>query len=128
MSLTPREAFKFGFLARCVEDGLSPAQVVEKAAAVFIHDPFGAAEDAAKSTAKLMMGVGVPLALAAPPVLGGLAGFGLSRATDVNQRDVDEVKNDELTDEYRRQADLLRRTQALRTARKNRRRTGRPLR
>jgi hypothetical protein len=136
MSLTPREAFKFGFLSRCVESGLSLEEIQQQAKqaadklAGWLPDfsaPVSAGWGALKGVSGKALAIGIPTALAAPPILGGLAGYGLSRAMDVNERDVDEVKRDELVDEYRRQTDLLRRAKAIRDARKTHKHPGRPL-
>jgi hypothetical protein len=46
-------------------------------------------------------------ALAGPAVLGGAAGYGMSRLTDIDDTDVDEIKKREIIDEYYRQIELL---------------------
>jgi outer membrane lipoprotein SlyB len=90
MPLTAQEAFKVGFLARCVEDGLG------------------------RWATDVGIGYGVPLAAAAPWVAGGAAGYGLARATDISDTDVGEIKDRELMSEYRRQTDQLLRQRAVR--------------
>lgn len=136
MSLTPREAFKYGFLGRCVEEGMSLPEAhqqvklaIDKMAGLsfMIEKPMGAGVDAVKGLGKAVWSAGIPAALAIPPVLGGLAGYGLARATDINDKDEKEVKSDELKDEYARQTELLLRTKALRDARMKRKRSGRLL-
>ena len=132
MSLTPREAFKFGFLSRCVEHGLSLDQVHQQVKEALdklagwtdlITKPAGAAAHGVASMSPYAM---AGLA-AAPLAIGGLGGFGLAKAVDVNERDADEVKRDEVTDEYERQTDLLRRVKAIRDAKQSRKRSGRLL-
>lgn len=131
--LTDKEAFKVGFLARCVQDGLTPDQMLarvklatdmlEKRA--FIGGLLSGAAGAVGGAAKSVAGYGVPLALAAPPILGGLAGYGLAKATDIDDTDVDAIKNQELVEEYRRQAEALKRQKAVRDYTKEVKHTGR---
>ena len=133
--LTPQEAFKVGFLARCVEDGLNPAQMLaavkqasdmlEKRA--FVGTLLGKGVDVVRGVGKGIAGYGVPLALVAPPVIGGLAGYGLARATDIDDTDVDEVKDREVIEEYRRQTEGLARHKAMKEHRRPTRPLGRPL-
>lgn len=131
MPLTAQEAFKVGFLARCVRDGQTPDQIlarVKQAAALLEKRAFlGGLLDAAGGAAKSVAGYGLPLALAAPPVLGGLGGYALAKATDVDDTDVDDVKNREIVDELRRQTEALRRQKAVRDYRKDVRPAARPL-
>lgn len=133
--LTAKEAFKVGFLAKCAEDGLTPDQMLarvkqakdalEKRA--FIGGLLGSAAGAVGGAAKSVAGYGIPLALAAPPILGGLAGYGLAKATDVDDTDVDDIKNRELVEEYKRQAEKLKQQAAVRRYKQDRATTGRPL-
>jgi hypothetical protein len=131
MPLTPHEAFKVGFLARCVRDGLTPEQIhdrVKTAADLFEKEAFlGSLIGAAGNAVKGMGGYALPLAIAAPPVLGGLGGYALAKATDVDDTDVEDIKGQEVLDEYRRQAERLRRLQAARAARTPERPNARPL-
>ena len=116
-----KEAFKIGFLARCQEQGLSTQQtvsLVKKASEALGKQALdsvmgagvGAAGGLAKSLAPLVGGI----ALAAPPAAGALASYFYNKATDTDADAVDNVKNKELADSYRRMADKLRRAQALR--------------
>ena len=118
--MDPREAFKIGFMARCIEEGLSQektAELVEKAA----EGTISGLVDAGKA-------VGYPLALAAlaaPPTIGGLAAYFNNRALDTSdQGDVEEIKQRELTESYRRMAEQLRQTKALRDRKAKRKRSG----
>lgn len=123
MPLSDREAFKVGFLARCVEDGLDRDQMlqtVKQAAdklAGFLGDIGGMASGAFHTAA--------PLALLAPPALGALAGAGLAKATDIDDADVDDVKDREVIDAYQTEAAKLRRQKAVRDYARARQRTGR---
>ena len=125
MPLTTKEAFKVAFLARCVEDRLTPDEMLERvksASAAFEKDAIlGTLVDkglgALQGTASALGHYGIPLAIAAPPVLGGMAGYGLAKMTDIDDTDVSEIQNRELVDEYRRQAEGLRNEAAARRGR-----------
>jgi hypothetical protein len=130
MPLTPKEAFKVGFMARCIEDGLDAAAMCRAAKtaaekSAILSATIGAAKDLGKGVMDVASGWGVPLLLAAPPIAGGLAGYGLARATDVDDTDVSEIKDREVIDEYRRQTKQLSRQRAIRDYLKARQRTGR---
>jgi phosphate/sulfate permease len=122
MPLTDREAFKVGFLKQCATEGLSPDEILSRVKTAsymlekraFIGGLIGGAANAAGGALKTVGSYGLPLALAAPPILGGLAGYGLAKATDVDDTDVDAIKNRELVEEYRRQAEKLKRQRAVR--------------
>lgn len=114
--LTSREAFKLGFLARCAEEGLSADQIAGrvKAAADKFASFLGGVTGGLGSAAGSVLSTGVPLALIAPAALGGVAGYGLSRMTDIDDTDVAEVKNRELLDTYAQETAKLRRQKAVR--------------
>ncbi len=129
--LTEREAFKVGFLSRCVEEGLSTEETQQrvKIAAEKLANAFssaiGAVGGAAKPIVGNALGWGIPLALAAPPIAGGLAGFLASQTTDIDDTDIDEVKQRELIDEYKRQTQKMRHDNQIRKYRTDRKQTGR---
>lgn len=132
--LSPQDAFRVGFLERCVEIGLAPAQIqaLAKTAELVLAAPAvkraGVLGDVGKLAGKAVGGVlslGIPAALAAPPLLGGTAGYALARATDIDDTDIDDIKGNEVIDEYRRQADRLKRQQLVRRYQQLKRRTGR---
>lgn len=130
MSLNHREAFKVGVLARCAAEGLS---ITETRAVVkrgmdklaVLSTLLGKAMDLGRGVTTTTMGWGIPAMLAAPPILGGLAGYGLARATDMDDTDVDEIKDREVLDEYQRQTEQLRHQRAARDYRKARASGGR---
>lgn len=135
MPLTPQEAFKVGFLARCASDGLSAEQIARSckvAADLMRKQAIFGAETAGAIAGKGMEALGglahygIPAALIAPPVLGGLAGYGLAKATDVDDTDVEDIKNQEVMKELRLQADKLRNQTAVREYTQRVTRTGRP--
>lgn len=135
--MQPREAFKLGFLARCVEEGMSPEQThaLAKTAAVCLQKQ---ADDTL--TGKAVKTFTQPIqeisntawsmlpwlgaAAAAPPVLGGVAAYLQNAAMDRGDDVVEEAKQEELTDTYSRMADQLRRAKQLRDYKQTRKRTG----
>lgn len=133
--MLPQEAFKLGFLARCVEEGLSPEQthnLAKQASLIPFGDFIGNPAKATVETGKSMVDLaksGVPLAmlgLAAPPAIGGLAAYMANKATDVDDAAaMEDVKKQELIDNYRRMAEQLNRQQQLRQYKQQRKRTGR---
>lgn len=134
MPLSAQEAFKVGFLARCVQDGLSPDQMLDRVKAASDMLEKRAVLNALVSGAGGMMGgaartlasYGLPAALAAPPILGGLGGYALAKATDMDDTDADSIKNQELVEEYRRQAERLKRQKAVRDYTQEVRHSSRP--
>lgn len=132
MPLSSREAFKVGFLARCAVLGLSHEETMaavkqasEKNALLGLEAIPGKFLDMARSLGSTALGWGIPLALAAPPMVGGLAGYGLAKATDISDKDVEDVKNQEVMDEYKKQTARLRRQRAIRDYYAARKQTGR---
>jgi len=92
---------------------------------------YGAVKDLVKGIAGLAkpvvqkgLDLGTSAALFGPLALGGLAGYGVSKATDVDEEDVEDIKKQELIDEYKRQADRLRQSKALREYREHRKVSG----
>lgn len=120
--LSNKDAFKVGFLSRCVEEGLTLQEAHARVKVALDKLAFlsgvgklvGSATDLLKPAVNATFQYGVPAMLAAPPILGGLAGYGLAKATDIDDADVDEVKKRELIEELNRQTQRLRRDKALR--------------
>lgn len=115
--MEPREAFKIGFMARCVEEGLSQektAELMEKAA-----EGWGLVD-----AAKAVLYPATALALAAPPTMGGLAAYFKNKTLDSDTNDVEEIKQKEMADSYRRMTDQLRRSKALRERKASKKRSG----
>lgn len=121
--LTEREAFKVAFLQRCADMGMTPAETgalvksaadrVEKVAFTdFLKWLGGLGVDAVKGIGgaglSLATNVGLPAALILPPAVGAAAGYGLSKAVDLNDEDPADVKNREKLDAYRRATELAR--------------------
>ncbi len=126
--LSARDRFKLGFLRRCVEEGLDRDQIAARVKqADGLGDIYGEAKglgghmiNLGTGLAKGVLEYGMPLAIAAPPVLGGLAGYGLARATDIDDTDVADIRDQELIEEYRRQAEQLQRQNIVRDYQKAR--------
>lgn len=122
--LSPKEAFIVGFVGRCVDDGLTADQIRErvKQAEDLLE---GAVKEAglAGDVARAAGGVAstaLPFALIAPPLLGGVAGYTAARLGDVDDTDVEDVRNQELKDTYLLEAQKLRRQKAFRDYQKAR--------
>lgn len=139
--LSGLESFKAGFLTRCVEEDISTEEALSRVKTasdqldVFEKQAdipgYGIVKDLVKGVAGLAkpvlqkgLDVGTSAALFGPLALGGLAGYGVSKMTDVDEEDVDDVKKEELIDEYKRQADRLRQSKSLRAYRKRRKASG----
>lgn len=134
--LSDRQAFKAAFLHRCVDAGLTLPEIYQtiKQANALLDAGGSAAKSVIGKTMDLggqalsaLASKGLPLALAAPPVIGGLAGFTASRLTDVDDTDVSEMKRRELIAEYRRSLDRMIRSQRSRELRNKHTRSGRRL-
>ena len=114
--MQPREAFRIGFLARCVEEGLSPEdtrRLAKSAAPLFTKE----AVVTLRGLVEAAKGVGYPTlaaAATAPPAIGGLTAYLNNSAQDVDATDIDEIKQRELAQIYRRMSEQLRRKQQLR--------------
>jgi len=152
--MSPEESFKLGFYSRCVEEGMSASQIAAlakqagdffdkqatapAAASSFLLPAVSNAVGGLAGAAKSSLGVArdatglakdlSPLALlaaAVPPTIGGIAAVLKNTATDIGEEDVGEAKQQELSDTYRRMADQLRRQQAARRFKQNRKASGR---
>lgn len=117
--LSERDAFKVGFLARCVEEGLTLQQAhsrVKEARDKLagLTDLPGKALELAKPVVGAIAGYGLPALLAAPPIVGGVVGLTAAKMNDIDDTDVAEIKQRELTDEYARQTRNVLRNKAVR--------------
>lgn len=133
MPLTAHEAFKCGFLSRCIEDGLAPEEIARSVkVACDLLEKEAVVGSLLSSVAELGKGAvgaaahyGIPAAIVAPPLLGAAGAYGLAKMTDIDDRDVEDVKNREVIDEYARQTDKLKRLKAVKDYMKSKQRTGR---
>lgn len=115
--LDARQSFKAGFLAGCAEEGLLPSE----------SGPLVKAAEGWLDTAASLGGAGLLAAFAAPVVGGAGAGYAAAKLTDVDDTGVDDVKRQELIDEYRRQAGHVANTNEARRAAAARKPQGRVL-
>jgi hypothetical protein len=121
--MTPREGFKYGFLLRCAEEGLTAEQAEVRAACGLEKRANGFLMDMAKDIGKkvistagdVITGVptwalttGVPIGLGAAALGAGGIGYGIGkmREGDIDPQD---VQREELIATYNTQADLARR-------------------
>jgi enoyl-CoA hydratase/carnithine racemase len=101
--MTPAEAFKLGFVARCVDAGLTGEQLEQHVKRAF---------DFMTPAVALVKGVGVPAAATlalAPPVVGGVAAYAKNKMLDTDTgTEVAEVQSAEQAEAYRESARRLR--------------------
>ena len=126
-----RSAFKLGFLTNCLANGLDvgqTAQLAKRASAVLRDRHTKAAwfglDDAVKATgnvagkvvdaAKPVAVLGGLAALAAPPIVGAIGGYGLGRLSDLDENDAADVSKATVLNELRRQTDYLNRLRQIR--------------
>jgi len=125
--MTEEEAFQFGFMARCVEEGLSPADTAlraEKLAGILDQLGSGAAT-AGKYTAlaPLALAAGVP---AAAYGIGSIGGHLAATATSGTPEEyIDQAKHEELQDEYARRIEQIRKLRIARGMTADRKSSGR---
>lgn len=135
--MLPQEAFKLGFIARCVEEGLTPeqTQALAKRANDLLVKQAGIIDSVGSgigsgigSVLNGVSSLGLPLmgaALAAPPAIGAAAAYLKNKATDVDGVEVEEAKKRELIDTYNRMAEQMDRQKQLRDYKQKRKQTGR---
>lgn len=108
-----RQAFKQGFIAHCIELGYTtPAQICDVVKQALDKRAFFG-ENALSSLAGVGK-LGLGLAAVAPPIVGGIVGNLAAKATDISDYDVEEAKQQEVIDEYKRQSERMRRSGQLR--------------
>lgn len=139
--MLPNEAFRLGFMARCVEEGLSADETyaLSKTASASMEklgftkwiaeQALGPFNETAKTTKNMADAVSsampfVGMGLMAPPVLGGTAAWLVNHATDTDGSDVEEAKQHELIDTYNRMSGQLQRQKQLQAYKAKRKRTG----
>lgn len=104
--MTPQEAFKLGFLARCVEENLSQEKIAEAALGLANLKTAGVGQELLDTFTDLGKGL-VGAAIVAPPAAGVLTSYLANKASDPTELDVEEIRKRELLDEYRRAAQKL---------------------
>lgn len=113
--MTSEQWFRLGVLAQLKEAGLSPPEQIKliesygklsKQAIVSVDakiDPIGVLGKILSDWGP----VGAGAAMLAPVAAGGAAGYGLAQLTDVDNRDIEDLKQQALIRKYREQAGLL---------------------
>ncbi len=113
--MTPREAFKAGFLLRCAEEGLTEAQSAERIrlgcekAAVDLFEVLsqvGKAVPALGGTAARLGAAALPVAMIGGGMAGGAAGHFAGRLLDPGY-DAEDLKRQELIAAYDQAADQI---------------------
>jgi hypothetical protein len=111
--LSARENFKFAFLSRCIESGITTPAEIHQVVKQALDELAAPTEKAAftDATINALGNIGGWTAaglLAAPPILGAGIGYAAARAGDVDDADIAEVKRQEVIDELRRQSKRIR--------------------
>jgi hypothetical protein len=113
--MTPAEAFKLGFMARCVHDELTGEEMEQRVKLAF-SAAVAPAWDFTKSLVSTAAGLGastapyaIGTALAAPLGIGGLAAYLKNKALDADSgTDILESRSAEAAEAYREDARRLR--------------------
>lgn len=126
-SLDELQSFKFGYLSRCVEAGMTPTEIREKTAALLgsvkqalLDTVVGKTMDTGRSLLNAGLSWTIPLAVVGPPAAGYLAGRSLAKINDAGDRkdDVAELHADETVGQYDAETERLRRIEAARRKRR----------
>ena len=112
--MTSKQAFSFGFLARCAFVGLGTEQI--KQAAVKAAGLLDAGVGLTAGALRTLGSAALPAAVVAPPALGALAGYGAAKLTDVGDDDVDALRDREVINTYSTETERLRHLAKLRRA------------
>lgn len=121
--MTPQEAFKLGFLARCVEENLPQEKIAEAADAfnkLAAHPLLEAILSGAKGVISPAFRYGTYAALAAPPAIGAGAAYFANKASEPDSNELKELQNSELLDEYAKATQQLQQQAKLREYKKER--------
>jgi len=114
--MTPQQAFKLGFITRCLDEGLTVQQANDRAAFGLAMEKSGGILDGVKSLAGGLGGLGI-LGLLGGAGAGMAGGAAVASAVD-QPMDPEEAKMQELISTYRQHAEEARRTAARRTYRR----------
>lgn len=106
----PKRAFRVGFLQKCAEAGLTLEETCELASqikqAFWGEHLLGKGVDALSNATGMLPGIALTGMLAAPAA--GYAGGRLySKATDIDEDELDEIKKREIIDLYRQETQKL---------------------
>lgn len=120
------DAFKLGFLSRCVEEGMNPERThdLAKMAASILPSPTGEVRNVVGTIGDLLPYLAGGLAI--PPALGGLAAYFANSAMDTeSSKGVENVKRQELKETYERMTGQLERQAVSKKYKAKRKKTGR---
>lgn len=119
--MTPRQSFKQGFIASCIERGITTPEAICAAAKTALDkqasafgiglglEGLGEVVGHAGSALGAVASYGIPALLAGPPIVGAIGGALAAKGGDVDDYDVQEAKSREVNDAYLREAARLRR-------------------
>lgn len=121
--MKPKQAFKAAFLWRMADAGLEPDEAMDLLRGSLVKRAFigstltavGKGIGAGLSAAWQYL---LPAALMAPPVIGAATGAALARMADIDERDVADIKTQELIEAYRMEAEAARRRRLARAYRR----------
>lgn len=128
--LSERQMFKVAFISQCIEHGkTTPGEIMELAESLAskiesegdsreafksheksgfdITKSFKNIADSIKALSDVATGVVIPIGAAAPVIAGAVGGTMLGRMNDYDPSEIESIKNQELVNEYRRQAEIL---------------------
>ena len=111
--MTRKEAFKFAFLYRCAEEGLTVAQAYERAQRGLEKRAFlREALSTLGTGAKMLGGLGLAAGVGIPAVAGAGVGLGLANAQE-HEVDPEEIRQQELIQALRFHAEQARQRAAM---------------
>lgn len=100
MALTPREAFKVGFMLRCANEGLDPENTQQRIKEVSTHLEKQALFEGLGQIGSKLTNVGLGLGIGVPVGLGALGGYMLHRAREADV-DAEDVRTREMINELK---------------------------
>lgn len=104
--MTPKEAFKIGFLEKCAEDGLSPEETLLRIQHAKFMIKSGSIWSGAGTLGGNIFRASLPFILLGPPLAGLAGGALLAKAPD-DAYDKEEARKREVIAEYQRAVQRL---------------------
>lgn len=110
--MNDRQIFKAAFISECINQGITSPAAIEKHAAELILKAKGLEKqstisDLVGGAVQKVFDYGMPVAIATPPIIGGLIGATAGKLNDMDEVDVEQAKKEELIEELRRQTDRI---------------------
>lgn len=102
--MTKKEAFRLGFLSRLAERGMSPGQFEKQASGVL-----GELVEAGGRTVSALSPMALAALIGVPAAAGILTGWGQAGMEDVSEEDIERMKQRDIVDTYRSEAQRIRR-------------------